>query len=108
MNARVPGLNADQVLHEVTQAWDADIVQQLSDYIAIPAKSPAFDAQWQAHGHLERVVQRAADWVHAQKLEGLTLEIIRLPGRTPVLWFEVPATRPLAASSQTVLMYNYY
>jgi acetylornithine deacetylase/succinyl-diaminopimelate desuccinylase-like protein len=107
MNARVPGLNAEQVLREVTQAWDSDIVRQLSDYIAIPAKSPAFDAQWQAHGHLETVVQRAADWVHAQKVEGLTLEIVRLPGRTPILWFEVPATRALAESSQTVLMYGH-
>ena len=107
MNARVPGLNAEQVLREVTQAWDSDIVRQLSDYIAIPAKSPAFDAQWQAHGHLETVVQRAADWVRAQKVEGLTLEIVRLPGRTPILWFEVPATRALAESSQTVLMYGH-
>jgi hypothetical protein len=98
MNARVPGLNAEQVLREVTQAWDSDIVRQLSDYIAIPAKSPAFDAQWQAHGHLETVVQRATDWVRAQKVEGLTLEIVRLPGRTPILWFEVPATRALAES----------
>ena len=107
MNARVPGLNAEQVLREVTQAWDSDIVRQLSDYIAIPAKSPAFDAQWQAHGHLETVVQRAADWVRAQKVEGLTLEIVRLPGRTPILWFEVPATRALAESAQTVLMYGH-
>ena len=107
MNARVPGLNTAQVLSEVTQAWDSDIVRQLSDYIAIPAKSPAFDAQWQAHGHLETVVQRAADWVRAQKVEGLTLEIVRLPGRTPILWFEVPATRALAESAQTVLMYGH-
>ncbi len=107
MNARVPGLNTAQVLSEVTQAWDSDIVRQLSDYIAIPAKSPAFDAQWQAHGHLETVVQRAADWVHAQKVDGLTLEIVRLPGRTPVLLFEVPATRALAESAQTVLMYGH-
>ena len=35
----------------------------------------------------------AASWVEAQKVEGLTLEIVRMPGRTPVLFFEVPATR---------------
>ena len=109
MNARAPtaALNPQTLLQSVTQAWDSDIVQQLSDYIAVPAKSPAFDADWAAHGHIDRVVQSAADWVLAQKVPGLRLEIIRLPQRTPVIFFEVDATRDNAASSQTVLMYGH-
>ena len=35
----------------------------------------------------------------------LKLEIVRLPGRTPVLFFEIAATK--AASSQSVLMYGH-
>jgi acetylornithine deacetylase/succinyl-diaminopimelate desuccinylase-like protein len=92
-------------LRHVTQAWDGDIIRQLSDYIAIPAKSPAFDAHWQANGHIETVVRNAASWVEAQKIAGLTLEVIRLQGRTPVLFFEVAATKPQA--TQTVLMYGH-
>ena len=109
MNARAPtaALNPQTLLQSVTQAWDSDIVQQLSDYIAVPAKSPAFDADWAVHGHIDRVVQSAADWVLAQKVPGLRLEIIRLPQRTPVIFFEVDATRDNAASSQTVLMYGH-
>jgi len=109
MNARIPSsaLDSAQVLQSVTQAWDRDIVSQLSDYIAIPAKSPAFDANWAQHGHLESVVQRAADWVLAQQVTGLTLEIVRLPGRTPVLFFEVAATRASHSQSETVLMYGH-
>ena len=109
MNARIPHavLDSAQVLQSVTQAWDRDIVSQLSDYIAIPAKSPAFDADWAQHGHLESVVQRAADWVLAQQVGGLTLEIVRLPGRTPVLFFEVAATRASHSQSETVLMYGH-
>ena len=109
MNARIPSsaLDSAQVLQSVTQAWDRDIVSQLSDYIAIPAKSPAFDANWAQHGHLESVVQRAADWVLAQQVAGLTLEIVRLPGRTPVLFFEVAATRASHSQSETVLMYGH-
>ena len=38
------------------------------------------------------MLRNAAAWVEAQKVEGLKLEIVRLPGRTPVLFFEVPAT----------------
>jgi acetylornithine deacetylase/succinyl-diaminopimelate desuccinylase-like protein len=111
MTARLPDsvLNTTQALTHVSQAWDGDIVQRLSDYIAIPAKSPLFDADWLAHGYLETVVRNTAQWIEAQKLEGLTLEVVRLPGRTPVLFFEVAATRSAQAgvSEQTVLMYGH-
>ena len=66
---------------------------QLTDYIAIPAKSPMFDADWARHGFIERVVRDAAQWVERQQVQGLKLEIVRLAGRTPVIFFEVPATR---------------
>ena len=98
-------LDAGRALSQVTSQWDDDIVGQLSEYIAIPAKSPGFDADWAAHGHLETVLRNAAAWAEAQKIEGLTLEIIRLEGRTPVLFFEVPATG--TSMTDTVLMYGH-
>ena len=111
MTARLPDsvLNTAQALAHVSQAWDGDIVQRLSDYIAIPAKSPMFDADWAAHGYLETVVRNTAAWIELQKVPGLTLEVVRLPGRTPVLLFEVDATRSseAGASNQTVLMYGH-
>ena len=98
-------LNAAQALSQVSAQWDDDIVKQISDYIAIPAKSPGFDADWKANGYIDTVMRNAASWVEAQKVEGLTLEVIRLDGRTPVLFFEIPATR--VGSTQTVLMYGH-
>ncbi len=89
----------------IDRAWDDDIVPQLTSYIEIPAKSPAFDADWAAHGHIETVLRRAADWVAAQRVEGLTLDVIRLPDRTPILFFEVPKRGE--ASDATVLMYGH-
>ena len=113
MNAPLPAsvLHAATALDQVSAQWDQDIVAQLSDYIAIPAKSPAFDTDWAQHGHIEAVVRHAAAWVEAQKVPGLTLEVLRLPGRTPVIFFEVAATRPVPAGSNvaqpTVLMYGH-
>lgn len=107
MNAPVPMLDTAQVLSSVSQTWDDDLVGQLSDYIEIPAKSPAFDANWAQAGYLNQVVERTAAWIEAQKVSGLTLEIIRLPGRTPVLFFEVASTRAQNTSGQTVLMYGH-
>ncbi|MCJ0765709.1 M20 family metallopeptidase [Variovorax terrae] len=98
-------LDAAAALAHASAQWDGDIVRQLTDYIAIPAKSPGFDKDWAQHGYIDTVLRNAAAWVEAQKVEGLTLEIVRLPGRTPVLFFEVAATR--AQSAQTVLMYGH-
>ena len=98
-------LNAAIAQTQIDAQWDGDIIKQLSDYIAIPAKSPGFDADWAAHGYIDSVMRNAAAWVEGQKVEGLTLEIIKLDGRTPVLFFEIPATR--ADSMQTVLMYGH-
>lgn len=86
-------------------AWDGGIVQALRDYIEVPAKSPMFDPDWAAHGFLDTVVRRAADWVLAQGVQGLQLEIVRLEGRTPVLFFEIPAQG--TACRETVLMYGH-
>jgi len=119
MNTRLPDtvLNAATVQPLVAQRWRDDIVPALHDYIAIPAKSPAFDRDWAAHGHIDTVLRQAADWVQAQRLDGLTLEVVRLQHsdgspRTPVLFFELPASagrdgQPAPASAQTVLMYGH-
>lgn len=97
-------LDSARLLHEIGQVWDQDLVRQISDYIEIPAKSPMFDRDWASNGYLSLVARRAAQWVEAQKVQGLTLEIVELPGRTPVLFFDVAATR---ASEHTVLMYGH-
>jgi len=92
------------------EAWDQRIVPALTEYIAVPAKSPMFDADWAANGFVDRVVRDAAAWVEGRKLPGLKLEVIRLEGRTPVIFFELPASgghesRP--ASGDTVLLYGH-
>src|SRR5258706_11051273 len=85
--------------------WDADIVPQLVDYIRIPAKPPHFVRQWREHGHIEGGVQVALAWSRRQPIAGMTLEVIRLEGRTPVIFFDVPARD--TSSSKTVLLYGH-
>ena len=90
----------------VARHWDTEIVGQLVDYIRVPAKSPHFDPQWEANGHIERVIRAAHAWVRQQPVRGLAVDIIRLPGRTPVLYFDVPATAGVAGAT-TVLLYGH-
>ncbi|MEF7615402.1 M20 family metallopeptidase [Aquincola sp. MAHUQ-54] len=110
MNARDPDLplqpdDSAAIGAFAARAWDEEIVPALTRYIGIPAKSPMFDADWQQHGHVDQVVREAAAWVESRQVAGLTLEVIRLEGRTPVIFFEVPATKP--GSTDTVVLYGH-
>ncbi len=110
MNARDPSLplQADELsglADFAARAWDDEIVPALTDYIAIPAKSPMFDADWAKHGYIDRVIRDAAAWVESKKVPGLKLEVIRVEGRTPVIFFEVPATK--SGSTDTICLYGH-
>lgn len=87
----------------VEAMWDESILPQLCDYIRVPNKSPAFDPDWEQHGHMEEAVTMFADWCRQQPIEGLAVEIVRIEGRTPVLFLEVPGN-----SDDTVLLYGHY
>ena len=99
-------MNLSDIQAFVTQRWDGDVLARLVDYVRIPAKSPAFDASWAAHGHLETVVRAARDWCAEQGVNDLKLEIVAIEGRTPCLLFDVPATQGLG-QDRTVLFYGH-
>jgi acetylornithine deacetylase/succinyl-diaminopimelate desuccinylase-like protein len=114
MNARDPLQpiqkdEAEALGRYAERVWDDEIVPQITRYIEVPAKSPMFDAEWQRHGFIDHVVRNAAAWVERQQVAGLKLEVIRLEGRTPVIFFEVPATRPGGndAGAETICLYGH-
>ena len=82
--------------------WEKSILPALARYIAIPNRSPAFDREWREHGHMERAVSLVADWCRARPVPGLTLEIVRLPNRTPLILMEIAG-----ALDDTVLLYGH-
>lgn len=89
----------------IDEQWDDKIIPALKDYIAVPAKSPAYDPDWEKNQYIERVVREAAQWVEHERVEGMTLEVVRLPGRTPIIYFDIPATRK--DNGDTVLLYGH-
>jgi acetylornithine deacetylase/succinyl-diaminopimelate desuccinylase-like protein len=86
----------------VEQAWDRSIVPTLVEYIRIPNKSPMFDPRWAEHGHMDRAVELLAGWSRQRGIEGLELEVVRLPGRTPLIYMDVPGD-----GDDTVLLYGH-
>jgi len=64
----------------MNRIWDDEIVPALTDYIRIPNKSPAFDAEWEQHGYMEQVVEMFTAWAESKlkSFPGASLEVVRL------------------------------
>ena len=88
----------------VDQCWGDEVVPTLVEYIKIPNKSPSFDPDWAAHGYMDEAVALFERWARAKlaSLPGATLEVVRLPGRTPVILIDVPGE-----GADTVLLYGH-
>ena len=74
----------------IESTWDGSITPSLIDYIRIPNKSPAFDPDWKANGHMDDAVALIANWCRANALDDMVLEVIQLEGRTPLIYIDVP------------------
>jgi acetylornithine deacetylase/succinyl-diaminopimelate desuccinylase-like protein len=83
-------MDTQKTLSFVGDIWDRSILPAITEYIRIPNKSPLFDPAWQEHGHMDRAVALVAGWCREQPIEGLTVEVVRLPDRTPVIYMEIP------------------
>ena len=95
-------MNLEKNKQFVEHLWDTSIVPTLEEYIKIPNKSPLFDPQWQQHGHMDQAVHLIADWCRAQAIENMQLDIVRLEGRTPLIFIEIPGS-----STDTILLYGH-
>lgn len=96
-------MNSEQVSRYVERCWDERIVPALCEYVRIPNKSPAFDPDWERHGHMAEAVSLLETWAIGAGIDGLDAEVVTLPGRTPLLLIEVAGRAP-----GTVLLYGHY
>lgn len=78
----------------VARVWEESILEQLIAYVRIPNKSPMFDPQWERNGHMDAAIDLMARWCRAQPLQDMRVEVRRLPGRTPLLFVDVPGELP--------------
>jgi acetylornithine deacetylase/succinyl-diaminopimelate desuccinylase-like protein len=95
-------MNSKEMQTKINTLWDTYIVPELIEYIKIPNKSPQFDTHWQEHGHMARAVELMTRWAKAQPIKGLTLEVVQLQQRTPLIFMEIAGQ-----SKETVLLYGH-
>ena len=104
-----PALKTQALNRFTADLWDREITPALVEYIRIPAKSPAFDPDWAKSGFIEQAVEHMAGWAREKikALPGATLEIVRLEGRTPVIFIEAPGDASSHIGDDTVLLYGH-
>jgi acetylornithine deacetylase/succinyl-diaminopimelate desuccinylase-like protein len=95
-------MSSGDVTRFITSIWDEQIVPRLVEYIKIPNKSPMFDAKWAEHGYMDQAVALMEQWARAQPIKGMKLEVVRLPGRTPLIFIDIPGK-----GNDCVLLYGH-
>src|SRR5512147_2749974 len=96
---------SDETARFVEREFEQSIVPTLFEFGKIPNKSPSFEPEWRALGHMERAVTLLSSWARERLPEGATLEVVRLGERTPVILIDVPATDGGAGGN--VLFYGH-
>jgi acetylornithine deacetylase/succinyl-diaminopimelate desuccinylase-like protein len=95
-------MSSRDITHFISSMWDEQIVPRLVEYIKIPNKSPMFDAKWAEHGYMDQAVALMEQWARAQPIAGMKLEVVRLPGRTPLIFIDIPGK-----GDDCVLLYGH-
>jgi acetylornithine deacetylase/succinyl-diaminopimelate desuccinylase-like protein len=95
-------MDTSKTRHFVESTWTNSIVPTLKEYLTIPNQSPAYDVNWNTNGYMDQAVELIAGWIRAQEVPGLTLDVVRLAGRTPLIFIEIPGD-----STATVLLYGH-
>ena len=96
-------MNNSKTTEFVNAMWDDSIIPEIAEYIKVPNKSPHFDPDWEEHGHMETAVQMLEAWCKTQPIKDMAIEIVRIEGRTPLLFIDIPGQ-----SDDVVLLYGHY
>jgi len=98
-------MDSEKLRKFVGAIWDDSVIPSITDYIKIPNKSPHFDAEWEKHGYMADAVKLMSAWAKDKlsAFSGATLEVVQLPGRTPLIFMEIPG----AKNDDTVLLYGH-
>ena len=96
-------MNQEKLTQFVERAWNDEALPLLVEYIKIPNKSPEFDKDWEKHGFMEQAVDLLSGWAKQKVagMKGASLEVLRLPGRTPLIVIDIPG---VAKEAEPVLL----
>ena len=97
-------MTSDSVLQFTESVWQGSILPALHEYIAIPNKSPAFDPDWERHGHMQAAVELLDRWCDNPAAVPAKAPNSPVAGAHTLLLIEIPST----GGAGEVLLYGHY
>ena len=82
--------------------WDEAILPSLAKFITIPCVTPSLNSNWKTDGHFDEAIQLISDWINAQKLGEVKIDVLRLKDIPPCLIVDIPGD-----SDRTVMFYGH-
>lgn len=70
--------------------WENEAQPALMDFVRLPAKSTAFDAQWRENGYLRQACDQVATWIK-KIIPCARCEVLEIDGKAPCLFVEIEA-----------------
>ena len=89
----------------VARMWQGETLQALCDFVRIPARSVGFDPNWEQNGFLLQACEDAARWAKTL-FPNAVFEVLSEPGRSPALFFEIPASG--CSCPESVFFYGHF
>ncbi|MES2135117.1 MAG: M20/M25/M40 family metallo-hydrolase [Patescibacteria group bacterium] len=103
-------LEPGRALASSEAVWESRNLRLLEEYILIPNKSPHFDPDWKQSGHMDRAVDLYVNWAtdRQKTIPGLSVELLEIPGKTPLIYLEIPGTLPKGEGTEkNILLYGH-
>jgi len=97
--------DAEKVKKFVDGQFNDTIIPALVEYVKVPNQSPQFDKKVLTNGHMHKAIGIMVDWVKAQKVPDLHIQVVEEKDRTPLILVTVDSAE--GKSSETVLLYGH-
>jgi acetylornithine deacetylase/succinyl-diaminopimelate desuccinylase-like protein len=95
-------MDADRANRFVEELWEDSILPRLTEYIRIPSKSPHFDPEWESRGYMDDAVTLIESWCRHQPIRAMSVEVLRIPERTPLIFIDIPGQ-----TDRCILLYGH-
>ncbi len=97
------------VLEKAGELVETTWMAPLDAYTRVPCLSPDFDTEWQESGHLARAAELLAAWARSRSLPGAAVDVVGLPGLTPVILVDIPPSSGSTAgrAGKATLLYGH-
>ena len=95
-------MEAKKISQLVNGRWGGSIIPERCEYIKIPNKSPAYDAGGDREYNRGSAADARQNEVGPNPTKGMEVEVLRLEGRTPLIFCDIPGD-----SDDVVLLYGH-